>query len=171
MGSCLMAAFESRAREASNPLDRVERLAHTHDWFFDRAGDDEVTMIISAAWSDLHLCLNWREDVESLHVACSFDQKIPGPRREEIGRLLGLVNEQLYFGHFDVWREDGSILFRNSLILAGGAEANEAQCESLIRIAIEACERYFPALQFVMWAGKSAEEAIASSLLETVGEA
>ena len=81
------------------------------------------------------------------------------------------MNEQLYFGHFDVWREDGSILFRNSLILAGGAEANEAQCESLIRIAIEACERYFPSLQFVMWAGKTAEEAIASSLLETVGEA
>ena len=81
------------------------------------------------------------------------------------GAALGLVNEQLYFGHFDIWRQDGSIVFRNGLILAGGAEANEAQCESLIRIAIEACERYFPPLQFVMWAGKSAEEAIASSLL------
>jgi hypothetical protein len=41
----------------------------------------------------------------------------------------------------------------------------------LIRLALDSCERYFPAFQFVIWAGKGAEEALQSSLLETVGEA
>jgi hypothetical protein len=41
----------------------------------------------------------------------------------------------------------------------------------LLRLALEACERYFPAFQFVIWAGKTAEEAIRSSLMETAGEA
>jgi hypothetical protein len=167
----MAALLHSPTNETINPLDRVERLAHANDWFIDRAGDDEVSLLVAADWGDLHLCLNWRDDLQGLHLACTFDQRIPQLRREDVARLLSLVNEQLYFGHFDIWRQDGSIVFRNGLILAGGAEATEAQCESLIRIAIEACERYYPAMQFVIWAGKSPEEAIAASLFETVGEA
>ena len=128
-------------------------------------------MIVAAQWGDLTVSLNWRDDVESLHIACSFDVRVPGGRREEIGRLVTMLNEQLYFGHFDLWRHDGTIMFRNSLILAGGAGTNDIQCETLIRLAIEACERYFPTFQFVNWAGKSAEQALEASLLETVGEA
>jgi hypothetical protein len=41
----------------------------------------------------------------------------------------------------------------------------------MIQLALAACERYFPALQFVIWAGRSAGEALDSSLLETMGEA
>ena len=37
--------------------------------------------------------------------------------------------------------------------------------------AIESVERYFPAFQFVVWAGKSAREAMDATLFETVGEA
>jgi hypothetical protein len=82
-----------------------------------------------------------------------------------------MLNEQLYFGHFDLWRHDGSVMFRNSLLLAGGAGSNDAQCETLISLAVDACERYFPCFQFVIWAGKTAEDALAASLIETVGEA
>ena len=62
-------------------------------------------------------------------------------------------------------------MFRNSLLLTGQADLNEAQCEALVHTGLDACERYFPAFQFAIWAGKSAEDAIRSSLLETVGEA
>ena len=37
--------------------------------------------------------------------------------------------------------------------------------------AIESCERYFQAFQFVVWAGKDAVEALEGVLFETVGEA
>ncbi|MFZ5677767.1 MAG: YbjN domain-containing protein [Pseudomonadota bacterium] len=166
-----MASLQSLLRETSNPLDRVEHIAHGHEWFIDRSAEDEVNMIVAATWGDVSISIHWREDFESLHIACSYDFKVPPPRREEIGRLLNLVNEQLYFGHFDIWRQDGSVLLRNSLMLAGGARVTDAQCEALIRIAIETCERYYPSLQFVVWAGKSAEEALESSLLDTMGEA
>ncbi|MGV8841182.1 MAG: YbjN domain-containing protein, partial [Bauldia sp.] len=36
---------------------------------------------------------------------------------------------------------------------------------------IEACERYYQAFQFVVWAGKTAAEALATVMFETVGEA
>jgi hypothetical protein len=166
-----MAGLQSAYKDLSNPLDRVEQIAHVHEWFIDRSAEDEVNMIVAAAWGDMSVSIHWRQDLESLHIACSYDLKVPQNRREEIGRLLGLINEQLYFGHFDLWRQNGSVLWRNSLILSGGARATDAQCETLIHKGIETCERYFPSLQFVIWAGKSGEEALAASLLDTVGEA
>lgn len=166
-----MASLQSLFRETSNPLDRVEHIAHGHEWFIDRSAEDEVNMIVAATWGDVSISIHWREDFESLHIACSYDFKVPPARREEIGRLLNLINEQLYFGHFDIWRQDGTVLLRNSLMLAGGARVTDAQCEALIRVSIETCERYYPSLQFVVWAGKSAEEALEASLLDTMGEA
>ncbi len=166
-----MTAALSIEFDTTNPLDTVERLAADNDWFVDRPADDEVNMIVEGSWTDLHVSLNWREDLEGLHLACSFDMKVPLGRRAEVSRLVTMINEQLYFGHFDIWQSDGALMFRNGLLLTGGAEILEAQCEALISLAIEACERYFPAVQFVIWAGKSAEDAIQSSLLETQGEA
>ena len=84
---------------------------------------------------------------------------------------MTLINEQLYFGHFDIWRRDGILMFRDGLILSGGVEISEQQCEMLIRMALQSCERYFPAFQYVIWAGKPAEAAMESCLMETAGEA
>jgi hypothetical protein len=166
-----MTAVHAAFEEWANPLDRIENMADQNNWTVDRSNDNEVHMVVAGSWTDLHLCLNWREDLEGLHLACTFDLKVPAGRREEVARVVSLINEQLYFGHFDLWRRDGMLLFRNGLILSGGVEINDAQCETLIRMALEACERYFPAFQFVIWAGKSAEEAIQSSLMETAGQA
>jgi hypothetical protein len=166
-----MTAVHTAFEEWANPLDRIENMADQNNWTVDRSNDNEVHMVVAGSWTDLHLCLNWREDLEGLHLACTFDLKVPAGRREEVARVVTLINEQLYFGHFDLWRRDGMLLFRNGLILSGGVEINDAQCETLIRMALEACERYFPAFQFVIWAGKSAEEAIQSSLMETAGQA
>ena len=166
-----MPGLESYDHDSTNPLDRVERLAEAYHWSFDRTTPSEVAMRLEGGWSDLMLNMCWRDDLETLHVAATFDMKAPAPRRDELGRLLALINEQLLHGHFDLWLSDGSIVFRNNLLLTGGAEANDAQCEALIRLALETCERYFPAVQFVVWAGRNAADALESSLLETMGEA
>ncbi len=166
-----MAALQHVMHETPNPLDRVEKIAASRAWALDRTGDDEAVMLVAGAGSDLQVSLEWREELETLHLACRFDAKVPGPRRDEMMRLLARINEQLLHGHFDLWRQDGSLMFRNSLVLAGGAEANDAQCEALIGLAVETCQRYYPAVQFVAWAGLEAGAALDSSLFETVGEA
>ncbi|CAN5311171.1 YbjN domain-containing protein [soil metagenome] len=154
-----------------HPLDRVEELAEANDWVLDRTAEDEVNLIVGASHGDLQLSLSWRSDFESLHVACAFDLKVPPLRREEVGRLVNRVNELLLFGHFDLWRDEGSVIFREGLVLAGGAGLTDEQCETLIHVALDSCARYYPAFQFVIWAGKAADEAIAACLFETVGEA
>jgi hypothetical protein len=157
--------------DAPNPLDRVQRLAELRHWPMDRTSDDEVVMSISGGWCNLDLSLNWRDDLEDLRVVCGYDLKVQPTRQLEVTRLLSLINARLLHGHFDIWPSNGVVTFRYSLILAGGAEANDAQCDALIRIAVDSCQRFYPALQFVMWAGHSAEAALENALLETQGEA
>ena len=89
----------------------------------------------------------------------------------EVVRLLSAVNEQMWIGHFDLWDQEGVVMYRQALLLSGGADPNNAQVERLLVTAIEACERYYQAFQFVVWAGKSATEALEAVLFETAGEA
>ena len=156
---------------AEHPLDVVERLASLRDWIFDRAETDEMSISVSGRWTDYHVAFTWIEDVEALHVACAFDLKVPERRRAEVLQLVSRINEQMWVGHFDLWSSENMVMFRHSLLLAGGAEATHAQCETMLRASVEACERYFQAFQFVIWAGKTAQEALESVLFETEGEA
>jgi len=155
----------------SNPLDLVERLAALNDWSFDRDSDDELSVSVTGGWTDYNIAITWLTEVESLHIACAFDLKVPERRRGEVTTLLGLVNEQLWLGHFDLWSRENVVMYRHALLLSGGAEPTQEQAGGLIKAAVEACERYYQAFQFAVWAGKTAREALEGALLETVGEA
>src|SRR5215208_969436 len=156
---------------AEHPLDVVERLAAIRDWIFDRADADEMSVAVSGRWAEYQVAFTWIEDVEAIHLACAFDLKVPDRRRTDILQLVALVNEQLWVGHFDLWSSENVVMFRHALLLTGGIEPTHAQCETLLKAAVDACERYFQAFQFVLWAGKTAREALDSVLFETEGEA
>jgi hypothetical protein len=166
-----MGTLATNFDEQHNPLDRVERLAESRRWPIERTGDDEVVMTVSGGWCNLQLSLYWRDDLEALQFACTYDLKVPDARQWEVLRLISLINARMMHGHFDFWAHEGTVNFRHSLILAGGAEANDAQCDALIRAGVDACQRYFPAMQFVIWAGQPADAALENALLETHGEA
>ena len=154
-----------------NPVDLIERLAASNQWSFDRDEEDEISISVAGGWTDYNIAFTWLQDMEALHVACAFDLKVPGPRRAEILALLALINEQMWIGHFDIWPGDGVIMFRHALLLAGGAELNGKQCEAVLTSAVMACERYYQAFQFVVWAGKTGREALDTAMIETRGEA
>jgi len=155
----------------AHPVDVIEQIAALHDWSFERAGEDEIAISVGGNWADYHVSFSWMEEREALHLACAFDLKVPENRRLEVMRLLSAVNEQLWIGHFDLWNDEGIVMFRQALLLSGGADPNAQQVERLLVTAIEACERYFQAFQFVVWAGRSASEALDNVLFETAGEA
>ena len=165
-----MAIAEMAYERVTNPVDLIEQLAAGHDWSCERTTDDELTMNVAGSWTDYHISLNWRGDLEALHLACAFDFKVPDQRLVEVYRLIAAINEQLWLGHFDLWTQEGLLMFRHGLML-NGALATPPQCEALLRAALEACERYYQAFQYVVWAGKDAKEALASTMFETEGEA
>ena len=104
-------------------------------------------------------------------MACAFDFKITEKRKSKVMNLLASVNEQMWLGHFDIWQAEGIVMYRNALLLTDGARAETGQLEGMLGAAVDSCERYYQAFQYVLWGGKSPEEAIAAVLFETVGEA
>jgi hypothetical protein len=166
-----MSLLEGIIDSRNNPLAVVEDIAADNNWSFERSGEDEVTIVSKGDWTDYQLSFTWMNEIEALHLACAFDMKIPSPRRAEVQRLIAAINEQLWIGHFDIWTHTGMIMYRQALVLPGGITASTAQCESMLVGAIHACERYYPAFQFVVWAGKSATEAMSAAMFDTEGEA
>ncbi len=166
-----MALTQINETAQSNPLDVVERIASVNDWSFERSGDDEINILIKGRWVDYQVSFTWMEELEALHLACAFDIKVAERRRAEVQQLIAHMNEQMWIGHFDLWTQDGLVMFRHALVLTGGVEATDDQCKAVLGTAIDTCERYFPAFQFVLWAGKSAREAMDAAMFETSGEA
>jgi hypothetical protein len=166
-----MRIIEIDQERHANPVDMIEIVASSNDWSFERSGEDEITMTIEGRWADYHVSFAWMEQFEALHLACAFDLTVPDHRVNEVIRLLSCINGQVLMGHFDMWRQEDTIIFRQSLLLAGGAQATSQQVEVLLASALEACEQYFQAFQFVVWSGMEANKAMEVALFETVGEA
>jgi len=166
-----MSLLEGIIDSRNNPLAAVEDIAAENNWAFERSGEDEVTIVTKGNWTDYQLSFTWMAEIEALHLASAFDMKIPPGRRAEVQRLIAAINEQLWVGHFDIWTHTGMIMYRQALVLPGGLTASTSQCEAMLAGAIHACERYYPAFQFVVWAGKTAAEAMSAAMFDTEGEA
>jgi hypothetical protein len=166
-----MSLMEITEQARGNPLEVVERMAVTNDWSFERAGEDEIAILVRGKWADYRISYTWMYDIEALHIACAFEFKVPEHARGEVQQLISLINEQMWVGHFDFWFKDGLIMYRHALVLTGGVVASGGQCESLLSTALDACECHYPAFQFVVWAGKSAREALDAAVFNTAGTA
>ena len=85
-----MAAIEFDLSERSeHPLDIVERLAALHDWSFDRADENEISITVEGSWCDYQIAFTWLDEMEALHVGCAFDLKTSQRRRADVeGRVF-----------------------------------------------------------------------------------
>ncbi|MGO4437879.1 YbjN domain-containing protein [Rhizobium sp. RAF56] len=166
-----MSLMEMEVERQSNPVDTIEFVASHNDWSFERSGEDEIAMTVEGRWADYHVSFSWMEEFEALHIACAFDIKVPEIRVNEVIKLLSHINGQVLMGHFDLWRQEDVVIFRQSLLLSGGVEPTNRQVEALLSNALDACEAYYQAFQFVVWSGMEASKAMEAVLFETVGEA
>jgi hypothetical protein len=154
-----------------NPLEVVEHMATSHLWAFERASDDELNVVVQGEWTDYQVLFTWMDDMEALHLACIFQLKAPEHSNAEIEHLIPMINSQMWVGHFEFWPTERLVQFRHTLLLSGGVGASRQQCEVLLSAALDACERYYSAFQFVAWAGTGAHEALEAAMFETRGKA
>ncbi|MBI1328421.1 MAG: hypothetical protein GC166_00805 [Alphaproteobacteria bacterium] len=164
-------AYQDQTVAAPHPIDMLEATVEDNGWPFERSNRDELNLSVSGRWCDHHFSFTWRDDLQSLHLSSAFDMRVSDEkRRSDVAELLMHINAKLWIGHFDLWPEDGALIFRHAMIFPESG-VSPAQCEALLNLAVEACEYYYPAFQFVLWGGKSAEEAMAAAVLECQGQA
>ena len=159
-------------RDDAAPIDMIEDYFAAHGWEHERH-DDEVVATVKGSWAKYELRALWREDDGVLQFLRFPDIRVADDRRAAIHETIGLINEQLWLGHFELWSSTGMLLYRHAAMIGLGDEAalSLAQAETMVETAIDECERFYPVFQFVLWGGKSPKDALAAALVETQGEA
>jgi len=154
-----------------DPLDVVENVLSAENLPFDRTEDGDLAFALAGDWKDYELWFAWRPEGDCLQLCCSLDLRATKSRRTAMYELLSLINQRVWMGHFEVWPDEGEIVFRHSMALPHGERPTLAQAASMIDAAVEASDRFFPAFDFLAKVAMNPSEAIAACMFETVGEA
>jgi hypothetical protein len=153
-------------------LDVVEQTLLAANWSCDRGGEEGVIHCSAVTrWGECAGMFIWREEPASIHFSLTLDLRAPRGREAAISELLRRVNERLWLGHFDYWFGDGVAVFRHTLPMLDRDEPDPGEVAAVMGAALDAADQFLPAFNFVVWAGKSPEEAISAVVFETAGEA
>lgn len=162
---------EDDAILALDPLDVIEHLLSEEKLMFDRTEDGDIAFTLAGDWKDYELWFAWRPEADCLQLCLAFAQQAPAARRADAQELVSLINPRLWLGHFEVWAEDGEVVFRHAMAMPSDERPTMAQTASMIDAAMEAADRFYPAFDFLLSGGKSAQEAMAACMFDTVGSA
>ncbi len=166
-----MALSEQYLEEDLHPIDIVEHIAEHHEWDFDRMGDDQIAMAVEGQWRTYSLTLAWSGYDETLRMVCTFEMEPPEEKKAGLFELLNNVNDQCWAGAFTYWEEPKLMVYRYGLVLAGGQIASAEQIDTMINAAVLSAERYYPAMQLLIWGDKSPEDAMQAAIAEAYGRA
>lgn len=157
--------------ESNNLLDTLEILVGQNEWPYERLGDEEIVAGITGEWCDFHLRYIWLADKNILQCAAQLDVRVHDEKRVDVLEVITQINERLDMGYFSVWSDDETIMFRHSFVPPTNGADIVATSDLVTRTVVAEINRYFPVFQFVIWGGKSANDAIEAAMLETVGNA
>jgi len=166
-----MALNEHYLEDDIHPIDIVESLAAHHEWDFDRISDEQIAMAVEGQWRTYSLTLAWCASDETLRLICTFEMEPPAEKLPGLYALLNDVNDQCWAGAFTYWGEQQLMVYRYGLILAGGNEASPDQIDTMIGAAVRSAERYYPAMQLLVWGDKSPQQALQVAIAEAYGHA
>jgi len=153
------------------PVEMLASLFEARGWQFEFVGDDEISGEVQGSWASYQLRGIWRREDHVLQLLCLPDIRIPDDKRAPMFEVLAMVNEQMWLGHFDVWSNGMVLLYRHALMLGDDGLLSIAQAQTAVEAAIDECDRFYPAFQFILWGDKSPAEALASALVDAAGEA
>jgi len=154
-----------------DPMEVVERVLIAEKLAFDRTEEGDLAFALTGDWKDYELWFAWRPEADCLQLCLSIDLKADKSRRAPAHELINLINQRVWLGHFEIWPDDGEVVFRHALALPQAERPSMAQTASMIDAAMEAADRFFPAFDFLIRGDKSPADAMAACMFETMGQA
>jgi len=158
-------------RDDAAPVEMLAALFEARGWDFEFISDDEILGEIQGSWASYQLRGIWRAEDRVLQVLCLPDIRVAADKKTAFHELLTLINEQVWLGHFDIWSNGAVLLYRHALMLGDDGLLSLAQAQTLIEAALDECDRFYPAFQFVLWGDKSPADALSSAMVDAAGEA
>ncbi len=154
-----------------NPIDVVEEVIYEKKWSFSRADEYELVADITSKWCQYRLYFTWSENIKAISFTITFDLKFPQSKIIQAYELIGLINEKLWLGHFDITSINGIPAFRHTILSNSNSDFLHKKLENLVDIAIYECEKYYPSFQQVLFDEANPSESLLLSNLEVLGSA
>lgn len=130
-------------------------------WTFEEADGQSVLRLGCAGDNGEWTCYARIEDNPGRFLFYSvLSAKAPDARRAVMSEFLTRVNCGLVLGNFEMDFSDGEIRYRTSAPLEG-EEPSQGFFHTMVYTNLLMTDRYFPAIMSVIYAGMSAEQAIA----------
>lgn len=177
-------AYDSDA--TFDPLDVVESILTEEGLEYERTPEGDLGFALSGDWRTYEMWFSWRPEGECLQLCCSLDvesgagKALTEDRLPGLYELLCLVNQHVWFGHFEAFRDpDGGaagfglydVVFRHTQAVNPLERASVVASAHMINSAAEAVDRFYPAFDFWFKGALTARDAFAACLFETQGEA
>ena len=154
-----------------NPIDIVEEVIYEKKWSFSRADEYELVADISSKWCQYRLYFTWSENIRAISFTITFDLKFPQNKIIKAYELIGLINEKLWLGHFDITSKNGIPAFRHTILSNADSDFLHKKLENLVDIAIYECEKYYPSFQQVLFDEIEPSESLLFTNFEVLGTA
>ncbi len=169
-----------------DPLDMVESILTEEGLEFERTPEGDLGFALTGDWRTYEMWFSWRPEGECLQLCCSLDVESGAGKPLALDRLAGLyellamVNQHVWFGHFEVFRDPDAaktnmgmydIVFRHTLAVSPLERASVTASAHMINSAAEAVDRFYPAFDFWFKGVATPQDAFAACLFETQGEA
>ena len=137
-----------------DPLDIVEVVLEAANWPFERDEEGTIQVVAETRWGDMGALFAYRPEPSAIHFSLTLDVKAMAAKRSAIAELVMLANERLWVGHFDFWSDDGVIIYRYTFPMEGRDEVSQGEIRAVLAAAVSAADRFMPAFNFLVWAGK-----------------
>ena len=159
------------AEDDAAPVEMLAALFEARGWPCELVSDDEMSGEVQGSWANYQLRAIWRAEDRVLQFLCLPDIRVTEDKRASAYELLCLVNEQMWLGHFDIWSSGDVLLYRHGALLAEDGRLTLDMAQALVECAIDECDRFYPAFQFVLWGDKSPRAALEAAMVDAAGEA
>ena len=153
------------------PIEMLAALFEARSWQSEIVADNEMVGEVQGSWAKYQLRAIWRGEDNVLQFLCLPDIRVTQEKRASAYELLSLVNEQMWLGHFDIWSNGDVLLYRHGALLGDDGMLSINQAQALVETAIDECDRFYPAFQFVLWGDKSPSAALDAAMVDAAGEA
>jgi hypothetical protein len=153
------------------PVEMLLALFEARGWPCEMASEDEMSGEVQGSWAKYQLRAIWRAQDRVLQFLCLPDIRVAEDKKRHAFELLALINEQMWLGHFDIWSNGDVLLYRHGVLLGDEGTLSLAQAQSLVECAIDECDRFYPAFQFVLWGDRTPQAALEAAMVDAAGEA
>ena len=125
--------LDDEVETVADPMETVESILESDDRFrCERAEDGDLHFSFKCSSGETVGYFSYREELPALLFTLGFDIQAPASRRDESVKLASLINENLWLGHFDVWSDDGTIIFRHAMPMIGRDDISVGEVQAML---------------------------------------